>query len=161
MLAVPMPIISRLPLTTVPALAANAEAVAIVSASETSTMPAAPTSKGAMSETPTTGRVSGGKPSGRTPTSDTPRSARPNDPAAMIDRTTTTRTPGILGIQCWSPMITIRPRPPTSRAAGIVRPSRTPPTKPTTSPMKPSASTEKPKSLGSWPTMIVKASPFR
>ena len=53
-----------------------------------------------------------------------------------------------------------RPPSPTATAAGTVSPAPMPCTKPATSPRNPSASTENPKSLGSWPTRMVRARPF-
>ena len=74
--AAPMPIISPLPWTSCPVRAANAEAVEIVSASETRAIPSAPANRGPRSDSRTDGIVSGGKPLGRIPTRLTPWSAR-------------------------------------------------------------------------------------
>ncbi len=49
---------------------------------------------------------------------------------------------------------------PTASAAATVSWLATPLTKPLNSGMNPSASTENPNSFGSWPTRIVRASPF-
>ena len=74
--AAPMPIISWLPLISCPVRAANADAVEIVSARETTTIPAAPANSGPRSDRPICGIVSGGNPLGSTPTRLTPWSAR-------------------------------------------------------------------------------------
>ena len=74
--AAPMPIISPLPRISCPVRAANAEAVEIVSASDTRAIPTAPANSGPRSDRPTCGIVSGGKPLGSTPTRLTPWSAR-------------------------------------------------------------------------------------
>ena len=63
--AAPMPIISWLPWTSWPVRAANADAVEIVSASETSAMPSAPANSSPRSASLTSGMVSGGKPFGQ------------------------------------------------------------------------------------------------
>ncbi len=63
--AAPMPIISWLPRISWPVLAANDEAVEIVSASETSEMPSAPASSRPRSDALTSGMVSGGNPFGQ------------------------------------------------------------------------------------------------
>ena len=55
-LAAPMPIISLLPSTSSPVRAANADAVEIVSVSETSAMPSAPPISSARSDRSTSGR---------------------------------------------------------------------------------------------------------
>ena len=55
MFAAPIPTISRLPLIVCPVRAANAEAVEIVSASETTVMPTAPASSSPMSDRPMSG----------------------------------------------------------------------------------------------------------
>ena len=70
--AAPMPIISWLPLISCPVRAANADAVEIVSASETSAMPSAPADSGPRSDRRRCGIVSGGNPLGSTPTRLTP-----------------------------------------------------------------------------------------
>ena len=72
MLATPMPSISRFPSISRPLRPANAEAVAMVSASETSAMPNAPPTRSGMSDACTSGTVSGGKPCGSAPTRSTP-----------------------------------------------------------------------------------------
>ena len=51
-------------------------------------------------------------------------------------------------------------RPTASGGRPTVSPSATPSTNPLSSAIRPSASTEKPNSFGSWPTRIVRASPF-
>jgi hypothetical protein len=50
---------------------------------------------------------------------------------------------------------------PTTAAVAFASPCANPDTKARASAMSPSASTENPRSFGSWPTMIVSASPFR
>ena len=70
--AAPMPIISWLPRISWPVRAANADAVEIVSASETTAMPSAPANSGPRSDSRTCGMVSGGNPLGSTPTRLTP-----------------------------------------------------------------------------------------
>ena len=77
-LAAPMPIISWLPCTSWPVRAANADAVEMVSARETSAIASAPPTSGRRSDQPTDGIVSGGKPCGSTPTRLTPCAARSN-----------------------------------------------------------------------------------
>ena len=71
-LATPMPSISWLPRISCPVRAANADAVEMVSASETSAIPNAPANSGPRSDARTCGMVNGGKPLGSTPTRLTP-----------------------------------------------------------------------------------------
>jgi hypothetical protein len=160
MLAAPIPTISRFPSTSSPARAANADEVEIVSVSETTAMPTAPATSRARSDMGTLGRVRGGNPWGRGPTRETPRSARSKALATRIETTTATSTAGTLGTSRWSPAMTTRPSRPTASAAAAVSPFASPVAKPAASGMSPSASTEKPNSFGSWPTRIVRASPF-
>ena len=70
--AAPIPIISPLPSISCPVRAANADAVEIVSARETSAIPSAPANSGPRSDRRTCGMVSGGNPLGSTPTRLTP-----------------------------------------------------------------------------------------
>ena len=70
--ATPMPIISPLPWISCPVRAANADAVEIVSASETRAIPSAPANRGPRSARRICGMVSGGNPLGSTPTRLTP-----------------------------------------------------------------------------------------
>ncbi len=97
MLAAPTPSISWLPSISSPLRPANADAVAIVSARETSAMPNAAPTRSGMSEPLTCGTVNGGKPCGSAPTSLTPCSSSWNAEAARIDTTTAARTLGTLG----------------------------------------------------------------
>jgi len=80
--------------------------------------------------------------------------------ATRIETITATRTAGSLGTSRWSRMMRSRPSRPTASAAVTVSPLASPSAKPAASGMSPSALTEKPNSLGSWPTRIVRASPF-
>ena len=100
------------------------------------------------------------KPSGIGPTTVTPRSCRSSRVTGAIASTTATRTPGTEGARAGSPgSAPGSPRrppglpPPCRRRRGPAR-TRPPPRR------RLSASTEKPKSLGSWPTTMVSASPF-
>ena len=93
-LATPIPIISLLPSTSSPDRPANADDVAMVSASETSAIPNAPATSGRRSERCTSGMVSGGNPSGSVPTSFTPCCSSPNPAATAIDTITATSTFG-------------------------------------------------------------------
>ena len=127
MLAAPMPTISGCRRPPRPVRAANDDAVEIVSVSETSAMPSAPASSGPRSRSRRSGIVNGGNPCGSLPTSDTPCSARSNRPAAAIDSTTATSTPGTRGNRRCSTRITARPRhADRQRRAGTVLPSATP-----------------------------------
>ena len=147
--AAPIPIISWFPCTRWPARAANADAVEIVSASATNTMPNAPARSRDRSENDTCGIVNGGKPLGSGPTTDTPFAVRSNTLTARIAKTTATSTAGIFGIaRCRTRIRTSAPTP-TASAAATVSPLMTPWTKAFSSGMKPSASTENPNSFGS------------
>ena len=159
-LAAPMPIISWLPRTSWPVRAANAPAVEIVSASETSEIASAPATSGPRSDQPTDGTVSGGNPFGSTPIRLTPRSPSAKTALTTMARTTMTRTLGTFGNHRCRTRITTMPPIPTAAAAGTISPCASPWRKPTNSPISPSASTENPNSLGSWPTRMVSASPF-
>ena len=100
MFAAPMPIISPLPFTSWPLRAANADAVEIVSVSETSAIPSAPATSRGRSEIGLGQREGGQALRGGVPTSETPCSPRLNAPAAAIATSTATKTPGIRGRQC-------------------------------------------------------------
>ena len=158
-LAAPIPIISPLPSTSWPVRAANADAVEIVSASATSTIPSAPATSSGRSDTGF-GTVSGGNPLGSLPTSDTPWPARSNTDAAAIATTTATSTPGTRGSQRPSARISARLTRPIATAAPTVSPDATPWMKACASLINPLASVEKPNSFGSCPIRIVSASPF-
>ncbi len=123
-LAAPMPIISWFARTSWPLRAANADAVEIVSVSDTSAMPSAPATRSHRSEADTFGMVKGGKPWGSTPTSETPRSASSKTVAAAIDSSTATRTAGILGSHRCSSRMAASPATPMASAAVTVSPSR-------------------------------------
>jgi hypothetical protein len=79
----------------------------------------------------------------------------------MVAPTTAMRIAGSLGTTRLATTMNARAATPTVRATGFVRPARNPSANATASAAIPSASTEKPNSLGSWPTMIVNAIPFR
>ena len=117
--AAPIPIISPLPRTSCPVRAANADAVEIVSASETRAIPTAPANNGPRSDRRTDGIVNGGKPLGSTPTRLTPWSARPKTVVAAIASTTAISTAGTFGSQRCSTKIT-------ATAAIPTRPRREP-----------------------------------
>ena len=155
-----MPIISWLPWTSCPVRAANADAVEIVSARETSAMPSAPANSGPRSARRTCGMVSGGKPLGSTPTRLTPWPARLNTVVAAIASTTMISTAGTFGSQRCSTRISTIPAIPTAAAAATASPFARPLTKPVTSPIRPSALTLNPNSFGSCPTRMVSARPF-
>ncbi len=126
--AAPIPIISWFPCTRSPARDANADAVEIVSASATNTMPNAPASRRERSENETSGIVNGGNPLGSGPTTDTPFAVRSNTSTARIARTTATRTAGTFGIaRCRTRIRTSAPTP-TANAAATVSPAVTPST---------------------------------
>ena len=158
--AAPTPTISRSPSTSSPLRAENAEAVEIVSVNDTSAMPSAPATSSHRSSRGTVGTVNGGTPSGIGPTTATPRSCRSSRVTVAIASTTATSTPGNRGSARWKPRISTRLAAPTARAAPTVSPSTRPCTNPAPSSTRLSASTEKPRSLGSWPTTMVSASPF-
>ncbi len=157
--AAPMPIISPLPSTSCPVRSANADAVEIVSASATRTIPSAPATSSGKSDT-VSGNVSGGKPDGSVPTSDTPCAPRSNRPDAAIATTTATRIAGTFGTSRLRTRITARLTTPIASAAPTVSPAETPSTNARASSIRLSASVEKPNSFGNWPIRIVIASPF-
>ena len=157
-LAAPTAIISRSASTSSPRRAAKLEDVAMVSVSETSTMPTAAAASVARSAASVNGNEGVGSPVGSVPTVFTPSAARSKAAETTVAATTATSTAGIF--------FEMRGRP--SSRARVPRPTRSVVVfvwsrlekKATTSSMKVSPSVEKPKSLGSWPTMIVMASPF-
>ena len=159
-LAAPMPIISWSPCTSWSVRAAKADAVEMVSASDTSAIATAPPASVARSDQSTLGTVSGGKPCGRTPIRLTPRSPSPSTALTTMADTTMTSTAGTFAHHRCRTRITAMPPRPTAAAAGTTSPCASPATKPVNSPMSPSASTENPNSFGSCPTMMVSASPF-
>ena len=158
--AVPIPISSWLPSISWPVRAANEDAVEIVSVSDTSAMPSAPSASAPRSPSETVGIVNGGNPCGNAPTSDTPRDSRSKIAASAIEMTTTSSTPGSLGSTRSKTTISTSPSAPIANAAVTVSPLATPRRNPVSSSMNPSASTENPNSFGNWPTRIVTASPF-
>jgi hypothetical protein len=141
--------------------AAKADEVEIVSVSDTRVIPSAPATSSPRSASSTFGRVNGGKPWGSSPTSDTPSPPRSNTTTAAMPATTATSTPGTLGATRPHARMMARPATPMARACGTVSPSATPCTKPVSSSRNASPSMENPKSLGSCPTRMVRASPFR
>ena len=158
--ATPIPVISPLPSISCPVRAANADAVEIVSASDTRAIPSAPPSSGARSAAWMSGMVSGGNPLGSTPTRLTPWLARLKTVVETIASTTMISTAGIFGSHRCSTSISTSPAIPTAAAAGTAFPWARPSANPVTSPRKPSASTLNPNSLGSCPTRMVRARPF-
>ena len=159
-LAAPMPIISWFARTSWPLRAANADAVEIVSVSDTSAMPSAPATRSHRSEADTFGMVKGGKPWGSTPTSETPRSARLEDGRRCDRQQHGHEDGGDLGQPPLQQQDDGEPATPMASAAVTVSPLATPSMKPTSSAIRPFASTEKPNSFGSCPTTIVRARPF-
>ena len=143
-----MPIISALPSISCPVRAANADAVEIVSASDTTTIPSAPPNSGHRSATWMSGMVSGGNPLGSTPTRLTPWSARLNTVVDAMASTTMISTAGTFGSQRCSTRITAIPAIPTAAAAATASPWARPLINPVSSPRKPLASTLNPNSLG-------------
>ena len=125
-LAAPIPIISWSPWTRSPARAANADAVEMVSASATNTMPNAPATRREMSDNATRGIVNGGNPLGSGPTTDTPDAVRSNRFTARIASTTATRTAGTFGRARWSTRMRTSAPAPTASDAVTVSPLVTP-----------------------------------
>ena len=161
MLAAPMPIISRLPSTSSPVRAANADAVEIVSVSETSAMPSAPANE---QRQVAERHVRDGERREALGQRADERDAVVREvehDAAAIDSTTATSTPGTLGsTRCRTRISDQADASPIASAAPHRLAVGTPSTKPRASSIRPSASTEKPNSFGSWPTRIVSARPF-
>ncbi len=154
----PTAIISRLASTSSPRRAAKLEDVAMVSVSETSTMPAAAAASVARSLALVQGNDGVGSPDGSVPTVFTPSAARSNTADTTVAATTATRTAGTFFESRGRPSSNVRVPSPTSSAVVLVwsrleKKARTLST-------DDSASVEKPNSLGSWPMMMVIASPF-
>ena len=157
-LEAPTAIISRFASTSSPRRAAKLEDVAMVSVSETSTMPTAAAASVARSLALVQGNEGVGSPDGSVPTVFTPSAARSKAAETTVAATTATSTAGIFFEMRGSPSSSASvPRP--TRSVVVFVWSRFEKKAPTLS-TKLSASVEKPKSLGSWPTMIVMASPF-
>lgn len=78
-----------------------------------------------------------------------------------MDSTTMIRTAGAFGSQCCSARMSSTPANPTAAAAATASPRARPRRKPPISRMRPSALMLKPNSLGSCPTRMVSARPFR
>ena len=154
----PMPIISWLGWSSSPRRAANADAVAMVSVSDTSTMPIAARSNGPTSSNDVHGIDGVGKPCGSVPTVATPCAARSNAADTMVAPATATSTAGIFGMKRGSTSSTTSTPRPTASAAPCVSSRWSNHAR--SSSRKPSASVEKPHSFGSCPTMIVIARPF-
>ena len=145
--AAPMPIISWFGSSSSPRRAAKADAVAMVSVSETRTMPTAAMSNGPTSSTDVHGNDGLGTPLGSDPTVETPWSARPNAAETIVAPATATSTAGIRRVTRGRRSSTTSAPAPTASAAPSVR-SRCSTNSRISSP-KPSASVEKPKSFGS------------
>ncbi len=160
MLAAPMPIISWLPSTRTPLRAAKLEAVDIVSASATTAMARAPSTSGGRSPQVTCGTVKAGRPCGSTPIVSTPWASRSKRFTATAVRATTTRTLGTLGMNLFRSRMPASAVSPMRAAVRLASPANRPDRKALVSATRPLASVEKPKSLGSWPMMMVSASPF-
>ena len=95
-LAAPMPIISWLGCSSSPRRAAKADAVAMVSVSDTSTMPIAARSSGPTSLNDVHGSDGVGNPCGSVPTVATPWAARSSTADTIVAPTTAISTAGIL-----------------------------------------------------------------
>ena len=129
-----------------------------MSASETSVMPTAATIKGPTSANFVQGSDGLGTPLGSVPTVATPCACRSKMAETTVATTMPTRTAGTTLVNRGSTnKMASTPRPTTSAAPTV--PS-SPSTKALSSGPKPSASVENPKSLGSWPTMMMRARPF-
>ena len=157
-LAAPMPIISWFGSTSSPRRAPKLAEVAIVSASDTSVMPMAATINGATSASFVQGNDGAGTPRGKTPTVFTPCALKSRTAETTVAPTTATRTAGTRRVTFGKTSRTASTPRPVSRAGQTVRSRLV--KKARTSWPKPSASVEKPNSFGSWPTMMIKASPF-
>ena len=157
-LAAPTAIISWFASTSSPRFAAKLDEVAMVSVSETSTMPTAAAASRVRSLALVHGNEGTGSPCGSVPTVFTPSAARSNTAETMVAATTPTSTAGIFFEIRGSPSSSTRVPRPTSSVVVLVwsRPEKNA----LTSWTKVSASVEKPKSLGSWPTKMVMARPF-
>ena len=161
MLAAPIPTISRLPLTSSPARSANADAVAIVSASETSAMPSAPATS--------VGQV-GAADVGHGERREALRQ-RPHQLHAVVGEVEQVggedrdddRDQHSRHLRQEAPAGRRSAPGRAARSRAPPRPSRrldTPSTNACASAISPLASVENPNSLGSWPTRIVDARPF-
>ena len=158
MFAAPMPIISWSASTSSPRRAAKLVAVAMVSVSDTSVMPMAATKSGPTSLVCVHGTLGSGMPWGRAPTVATPWAARSNTADTTVAPTTATRMAGIRGTNRGRTSSTTSTDTPTTSVVAWVPSS--PRKNSSISSTNPSASVENPNSLGSWPTMMVMASPF-
>ena len=156
--AAPIPIISWFGSISSPRRAAKLVEVAIVSVSDTSTIPSAAISSGPRSLTETCGIDGVGRPCGNAPTVFTPFSPRSSSAVATVAPTTATSTAGTRVVIRGRIIRTASVATPITSAVVFVWSS--PDTNAFVSSMKPSASVENPKSFGSWPTMIVIARPF-
>ena len=115
-LAVPMPIISWLGCSSSPRRAAKLDAVAMVSVSDTSTMPIAASRSGPTSSIDVHGNDGFGKPCGSVPTVATPSAARSSTADTIVAPATATRTAGIRGVMRGSTSSTTSTPTPTSTA---------------------------------------------
>ena len=158
MFAVPMPIISWFGCSSSPRRAAKLDAVAMVSVSDTSTMPIAASRRGPTSSTDVHGSDGFGKPWGRVPTVATPSAARSSTADTIVAPATATSTAGMRVVIRGSTSSTTSTPTPTATAPACVWSRWS--TNARSSSTNPSASVEKPKSLGSWLTTIVMARPF-
>ena len=154
----PTPIISWFGSTSSPRRAAKLVDVAIVSVSETRTMPTAAPSSGATSEAFVHGTAGTGSPRGSVPTTSTPFDTRSSSPTATVAPTTATRTAGTFFDTSGSSSSTASVARPSTSVVAFVWSS--PVTNALISSTKPSASVENPNSFGSCPTTIVIARPF-
>ena len=130
----------------------------MVSASDTSVMPTAATIRGPTSAHFVQGTEGVGTPRGSVPTVATPCACKSKIAETTVAATIPTRTAGT----------TLVNRDSTNKMANTPNPTRsaapTVPSSPSTNALisgpKPSASVENPKSLGNWPTMMMRARPF-
>ena len=145
--AAPTPIISWFGSSSSPRRAANADAVAIVSVSDTSTMPTAASINGPTSLNDVHGSDGRGSPAGSEPTVTTPCASRFQTAETIVAPTTATSTAGIFFVTRGSTRRTTRQVTPTTSAA-VTRWSRCAKNSRTSAPNV-SASVEKPNSFGS------------
>ena len=159
MLAAPMPIISRVPSTSSPRAGRERRRGGDGVGQRDERDPERTADQQARSREPIGGRERR-EALGRMPTARRrgPRARRrpPRDRQARRRRA----PPAPSAASRPSARITTRPSEPDRERRATVSPSATPWTNRGTSSMKPSPSTENPKSFGSWPTRIVRASPF-
>ena len=159
--AAPIPSISWLPWTSCPLRAANADAVEIVSASETRAMP-----QRAGEQRPEVGRPDVRDRERRealredADQADAVVAPGRRRSSATIASTTITSTAGTFGSQRCSTRIRTIPAIPTAAAAGTASPFASPLDEAGDLPIRPSASTLNPNSFGSCPTRMVSARPF-